>query len=162
MSFPLNPTNGQQTQVNGVVYTYSSAKDAWTVGTLFVGNVTVDQINANSVVSAGNISGSYILGNGSQLTGIDATSIQNGNSNVRVLANSDVVVGVAGVANSAIFGSTGLTLTGDVQALFYTSAKTISSNVTIDGNINAMSPGPITIADGVTVIIADGGEWSIV
>jgi hypothetical protein len=50
------------------------------------------------VVSAtGNITGSFILGNGSQLTGIDATSIQSGTSNVRVASSGgNVTVGVAG------------------------------------------------------------------
>jgi hypothetical protein len=45
---------------------------------------------------------------------------------------------------------------------FYYNTRTISANVTIDTTENAMSVGPITIADGVEVVIADGGEWSIV
>ena len=49
--------------------------------------------------ATGNITGSYILGNGSQLTGIDATSIQSGTSNVRVqTSNGNVSVGVDGSA----------------------------------------------------------------
>jgi hypothetical protein len=50
------------------------------------------------VVSAtGNITGNFFIGNGSQLTGIDATSIQNGTSNVRVLtSNGNIAVNVAG------------------------------------------------------------------
>lgn len=33
MSFPSNPTNGQLATVNGVVYSYSTSKSAWTVTT---------------------------------------------------------------------------------------------------------------------------------
>lgn len=57
MTYPVNPTNGQQTTVNGVVYTYNSTKGVWAVTTTFTGNVTVDQINANTVISAGNVNG---------------------------------------------------------------------------------------------------------
>ena len=49
------------------------------------------------VTATGNITGDFILGNGSQLTGIDATSIQSGTSNVRVLTSGgNVSVAVAG------------------------------------------------------------------
>lgn len=30
MSFPTNPTNGQQATVNGIKYIYSTANNAWT------------------------------------------------------------------------------------------------------------------------------------
>lgn len=45
---------------------------------------------------------------------------------------------------------------------FYYNSRTITANVTIGATENAMSVGPITIADGVEVVINDGGEWSIV
>jgi hypothetical protein len=63
---------------------------------------------STDVSAVGNITGNFFLGNGSQLTGIDATSIQNGNSNVRVAANSNVTVSVGGVSNVAVFTTTGL------------------------------------------------------
>ena len=41
-----------------------------------------------------------------------------------------------------------------------------SPNVTVDytlaANTNAMTAGPITIDDGVTVTISDGSEWTVV
>jgi hypothetical protein len=46
--------------------------------------------------------------------------------------------------------------------VFYYNAKTVTANTTIDSTENALSVGPITIADGITVTINDGGEWSIV
>ncbi len=40
--------------------------------------------------------------------------------------------------------------------------NTISTNQTIPVGYNGVSAGPITIADGVTVVIPDGSAWSIV
>lgn len=45
---------------------------------------------------------------------------------------------------------------------FYYNSRTISANATIAANQAALSVGSITIANGVTVAIEDGGEWSIV
>ena len=45
-------------------------------------NVVSALNSAANITTSANVSGSYFLGNGSQLTGIDATSIQNGTSNV--------------------------------------------------------------------------------
>lgn len=45
---------------------------------------------------------------------------------------------------------------------FYYSARTITADKTILSTENAMSVGTVTIADGVTVTVEDGGEWSIV
>lgn len=45
---------------------------------------------------------------------------------------------------------------------FYYNARTVSTNKTIASTENALSVGPITIADGVSVTIEDGGEWAIV
>jgi len=60
MAFPVSPTNGQQTTVNGITYQYTSATNTWT---------RVAGI-ANTISATGNITGSYFIGNGSQLTGI--------------------------------------------------------------------------------------------
>jgi len=46
--------------------------------------------------------------------------------------------------------------------LFYRNSRTISQNVLIDATDNVMSAGPLTVADGFTVTIANGGEWVIV
>jgi hypothetical protein len=40
--------------------------------------------------------------------------------------------------------------------------NTISSNYSIPTGYNGLSAGPVTIADGITVTIADGSSWSIV
>jgi hypothetical protein len=78
MAFPTSPTNGQQANINGITYTYSSALTAWTVSTS-VSNSFV------SISASGNITGNYFIGNGSQLTGITSSG---GASNARVLGSS--------------------------------------------------------------------------
>lgn len=40
--------------------------------------------------------------------------------------------------------------------------QTVTANVAIASGSNAMSAGPMSIADGVTVTIPDGSFWSIV
>jgi hypothetical protein len=73
-------------------------------------------ITAATVSTTGNITGSYILGNGSQLTGIDATSIQNGTSSVSVIASGgNVRANVAGATVTTTYAS-GLNVTGLISA----------------------------------------------
>ena len=69
----------------------------------------------STVSATGNVTGSYVLGNGSQLTGI--TSIVNGTSNVTVTgSNANVTVGVNGSPNVAVYATTGQYVTGVVSA----------------------------------------------
>jgi hypothetical protein len=78
-----------------------------------VGMVTV----GTQLSAVGNITGSYIFGNGSQLTGIDATSIQNGTSNVRVVSSGgNITTSVGGTANVVVVSTAGATITGNVTA----------------------------------------------
>lgn len=71
-------------------------------------------VTAQSMLATGNITASYFLGNGSQLTGIDASQIQNGTSNLKVLQNSDITVSVAGTTNVMVFGDTSAVLQGNL------------------------------------------------
>ena len=98
------------------------------------GNVDGGNIVTSGQVSAtGNITGNYFLGNGALLTGIDAASIQNGNSNVRVVSSGgNVAIGVGGTANVAVFATTGLVVTGNVDG----------------GNINGNGSGLSSITGG--------------
>jgi len=77
------------------------------------GSITV----SGAISASGNITGSYFFGNGSQLTGIDATSIQNGTSNVRVVSSGgNVAVGIGGTSNVTVFATTGQYVTGLLSA----------------------------------------------
>lgn len=49
-----------------------------------------------------------------------------------------------------------------LSGVIYENDQTISANYTIPTNKNAISAGPITIADGVEVTVSDGADWVIV
>jgi hypothetical protein len=68
------------------------------------------------VNATGNVTGSYFIGNGSQLTGIDATAIQNGSANVRTFLNGNVTTSAAGTANVLVVTSTGANIAGTLNA----------------------------------------------
>ena len=72
------------------------------------------------VVSAtGNITGNYVLGNGSQLTGISVSSsrIFNGNSEANIgTTGGNANVSIGGTSNVAVFANTGIYITGEISA----------------------------------------------
>ena len=107
-------------------------------------------INSLGTISAtGNITGSYFLGNGSQLTGIDATSIQNGTSNVRVVSSGgNVTVGVGGTANIAVFSTLGANVTGWIGA---TGNLNAGGNVAFTGTTQNINFGTSQTTGNVTV-----------
>jgi hypothetical protein len=45
---------------------------------------------------------------------------------------------------------------------FYLNSTTITSNYTIPTNFNAMTAGPVTINDNITVTVPDGSTWTVV
>ena len=51
---------------------------------------------------------------------------------------------------------------GGSDKIFWENGQTVTTNYTITNNYNAMSAGPITINDSVTVTIGDGETWTIV
>jgi hypothetical protein len=85
------------------------------------------------------------IGNGSQLTGIDAAArantIQNGNSNVFVYANADVATSVGGTANVFVVTANGADVTGTVSA----SGDVTGANIYTSGEVSAS--GAITGSD---------------
>jgi hypothetical protein len=81
--------------------------------TVATGNVSAGNVLTTGLVSAtGNIQGNFFIGNGSQLTGIDATAIQNGTANVRTFLNGNVTTSAGGTANVLNVTSTGTIVTG--------------------------------------------------
>jgi hypothetical protein len=60
--------------------------------------------------------------------------------------------------NAKIRGATG----GGTDRVFYENDQTVNTNYTINTNKNAMSAGPITVANGITVTVPNGSTWTIV
>ena len=281
MSFPTNPTNGQQAIVNSILYSYNNTKGAWVRLSNATSTITADKlvltnsgsdslslsggITASGNIFAGTTNGNgyrmYVNNNGAGTTGtmyvaaslnssgngivIDSTTrsvFDNAVPLLHVIARDGSValtttvrgntvigatttstssttgalvvrggVGIAGPAiidgnivaaspipststtTGALVVSGGVGVGGNIVAggnvsasgnisssenvissgsliaarvnntgQFFYNSRTISANVTIGATENAMSIGPMTIADGVEVVINDGGEWSIV
>jgi hypothetical protein len=95
------------------------------------GNLNAGNIITGGVVSAtGNITAGLFVGDGGGLSNINiaaGSSITNGNSNVSVGANTNVVVSVSGTSNVVVITNTGINVTGTVSA---------SGNITA-GNVSA-------------------------
>ena len=49
-----------------------------------------------------------------------------------------------------------------VDSIIRTNAKTISTNITFAGTENGMTAGPITVANGYSVVVTNGSSWTIV
>jgi hypothetical protein len=84
---------------------------------------TAGQVSATgNITSAANIAGSFILGNGSQLTGlslgVSVTKIENGTSEGVINApNGNIAFTVAGVANVAVFTTGTAFFAGNVSTI---------------------------------------------
>ena len=129
-------------------------------GTISAANITGDNILTAGIVSAtGNITGNYIFGNGSQLTGIDATSIQNGTSNVRVANNGNVTVGIAGTSNVGVFTTTGLSVTGEITATGNVTAGNVAATL-ITGTLTTAAQPNITSTGTLTSLSVTGNVTS--
>jgi hypothetical protein len=118
------------------------------------GNVTGGNILTAGLISAtGNITGAFILGNGSQLTGVDATQIVNGTSNAKVISSGgNIAVGIGGTSNISVFATTGQFVTGVMSS----TGNGIHGNILTAGLISATS----TITSAANVVggnITTGG-----
>ena len=113
-------------------------------------------------------------GDGSSLTGIDATSIKDGGGTVRAQANTSGIV-ITGIATATSFTGDGSALTGlpaglgtataasGDGALFYYTSQTldIGTNLTLDTPTSTpiyTQYTDIAVASGVDLTVADGDE----
>ena len=110
-------------------------------------------LNVTGIVSAtGNVTGNYILGNGSQLTGLaSGNSISNGNSNVVVANNGNVTVTIDGAGPVGKFSPGEFTVFG-----IYSNPNTIDDNVVIQANTNSMMVGPVSVNPANNIYVPDG------
>jgi hypothetical protein len=123
-----------------------------------VGNVTGANLFTGGFVSAtGNVTGAFFIGNGSQLTGIDATTIQNGTANVRTFNNANVTVSSNGNANILVVTGTGANINGTLSATGNVTGANLFTSGSVDatGNINAtgnVSAGNIGTTGNVSAV----------
>jgi hypothetical protein len=76
---------------------------------------------------------------------------------VRYNSTTDKFEGYNGAWGALGGGATG----GGSDSIFIENGQTVTTNYTMPNAINAMSTGPITINDSITVTIPDGGRWVV-
>ena len=64
-------------------------------------------------------------------------------------------------AGKAAYESSDQTITAGGDGAIYLASNTITTNSTIPTGFNGMTPGPITISNGITVTVANGSNWVV-
>ena len=77
-----------------------------------------------------------------------------GAGNTFAVAGGKVDISIAGGAGGAVGAGT--------DKVFYENDISVASSYSISNGKNAMSAGPITLANGVVVTIPNGSVWSVV
>jgi hypothetical protein len=112
--------------------------------------------NVGNLITSGNITAGYFIGDGSQITNISGVnSIINGNSNVRVIANSNVTVSVAGNANVITITGTGANISGTANVSGNANVGNLGTAglITATGNVtggNLVTGGVLSVTGNVT------------
>lgn len=116
-------------------------------------NIYGRSVLATTVTASGNVSGQYILGNGSQLTGLNTNFIANGTSNVSINAlDGNVTIGVSGAGNVVVVSSTDLSVAGNVNG----TNISVTGVVSADNGLKAVDAYPSPLVDGVVVDYVSG------
>jgi hypothetical protein len=116
------------------------------------GNITGGNLQTTgSISSTGNVTGNYILGNGSQLTGVDATQIINGTSNAKVVSSGgNIAVGIGGTSNVTVFATTGAFITGETSASGNVTGGNLLTGGLISATGNILTGGLVSAVANVT------------
>ena len=126
---------------------------------------------ANTVAvrnSDGNLSANYFVGNGAFLTGIDASLISNGNSNVAVATNGNVTISVSGNTGVATFTGTGAnisgyaTVTGNLAANNANLGNLATANfINVSSNLNVTNTMQAGNVRTDNLLYANGNPWDL-
>ena len=116
-------------------------------GSIDTAHIADDQVTLAKM--AGLARGKIIYGNAS---GDPAALAIGSNGQTLVSDGTDISWG------DAAAGATG----AGSDKIFWENGQTVTQSYTITNNYNAMSAGPITVNNGVTVTIGDGETWTIV
>jgi hypothetical protein len=171
-AFAAGAITGTSFTGNGSAITAINAS-AITTGTLDNARTTASSANGASTIVARDANGSFtanvgtftsISGNGVALTAINASNISSGTiDNARTTGNtansaSTLVLRDANgnFASNEISGEEVIATNG-----LFINSLTISSSYSIPSNSSAMSVGPVTLANGVSVTVPSGGRWVV-
>lgn len=133
-------------------------------GNLYGGNLLTDGL----ISTTGNITGSYLLGNGSQLTGINLTKISNGTSQINIpVASSNANITIDGASNVAVFATTGAyitgltSVTGNVTGNYFLGNGSQLTGLNAYGNVFANGTAVLATTGSSTLTITPGNNQVI-
>ena len=125
--------------------------------------------NGNATFS-GIITATQFKGDGSQLSGIDASALKFGAATKVQATNTGAVV--SGILTATSFSGDGSSLSNlpagapvggaSTNTVFFENDKAVAVNYQITSTKNAMSAGPISINAGIAVTVPTGCSWTIV
>ena len=142
-------------------------------GTISNARTTAASANGASTIVARDANGSFaanvgtfvtISGNGAGLTDINASNISSG-----TIANARTTGNTANSANTLVLrDASGNFASNEISGQeviatngLFVNSLTISSSYSIPANSSAMSVGPVTVANGVSVTVPSGGRWVV-
>ena len=125
--------------------------------------------NGNATFS-GIVTALQFKGDGSQLSGIDASALKFGAATKVQATNTGAVV--TGILTATSFSGDGSSLSNlpagapvggaSTNTVFFENDTTVAVNYQVTSGKNAMSAGPIQINTGIAVTVPSGSAWTIV
>ena len=126
--------------------------------------------NVGNATFSGIITAVQFKGDGSQLSGIDASALKFGAATKVQATNTGAVV--TGILTATSFSGDGSSLSNlpagapvggaSTNTVFFENDKAVAVNYQITSTKNAMSAGPIAINAGIAVTVPSGCSWTIV
>lgn len=160
IDFPNTPANNDIYTVDGVSYIYNEPKTQWKVYTQTQTGQDLASVTTN-IVPASNVT--YSLGTANNAWSdlyVSGNTIHLGVTQLSVTAEGQLTTTVGNTAVE-IGGGSGLVGGGDDQ-VFLLYNTVVTTDYTIGANTNALSAGPLEIANGASVTISNNATWTIV
>ena len=134
-------------------------------------DIKTSQVAISTNMTVGGIlTATTFKGDGSQLSGIDASALKFGGATKVQATNTGAVV--TGILTATSFSGDGSSLSNlpagapvggaSTNTVFFENDIAVAVNYQITSNKNAMSAGPISINAGIAVTVPSGSSWTIV
>ena len=134
-------------------------------------DIKTSQVAISTNMTVGGIlTATTFKGDGSQLSGIDASALKFGGATKVQATNTGAVV--TGILTATSFEGDGSNLSNlpagapvggaSTNTVFFENDIAVAVNYQITSNKNAMSAGPISINAGIAVTVPSGSSWTIV